>query len=74
MELYAKKYDKGDLNWLHKAISNLKAFLLGTYHGRCQQLQAYLGEFCFRFNRRKTGNQIFSRLARAVAASCVQLC
>ena len=73
VELDAKKYEPGDLHWLHKAISNLKAFLLGTYHGRCTQLQSYLDEFCFRFNRRKTGDQIFLRLARAVAASCVQL-
>ena len=71
--LDAKKYETGCLHWLHKAISNLKALLLGTYHGRCTQLQAYLDEFCFRFNRRKTGNQIFMRLARAVAASCAQL-
>ncbi len=70
----AKKYEPGNLHWLHKAISNLKAFLLGTYHGRCTQLQAYLDEFCFRFNRRKTGDQIFLRLARAVAASCALLC
>ena len=73
VELDAKKYEPGDLRWLHKAISNLKAFLLGTYHGRCTQLQSYLDEFCFRFNRRKTGDQIFLRLARTVAASCVQL-
>ena len=72
--LDAKKYEPGNLHWLHKAISNLKAFLLGTYHGRCTQLQAYLEEFCFRFNRRKTGNQIFMRLARAVATSCALLC
>ena len=71
--LDAKKYEPGDLHWLHKAISNLKAFLLGTYHGRCTQLQAYLNEFCFRFNRRKNGDQIFLRLTRAVAASCAQL-
>ena len=31
VELDAKKYEPGDLHWLHKAISNLKAFLLGTY-------------------------------------------
>ena len=73
VELDAKKYEPGDLHWLHKAISNLKAFLLGTYHSRCTQLQAYLDEFCFRFNRRKTGDQIFSCLARAVATSCGQL-
>lgn len=72
--LDAKKYETGDLHWLHKAISNLKAFLLGTYHGRCQQLQEYLDEFCFRFNRRKTEDQIFMRLARAVATSCGLLC
>ena len=73
VELDAKKYEPGDLHWLHKAISNLKAFLLGTYHGRCTQLQSYLDEFCFRFNRRKTGDQIFIRLTRAVAASSAQL-
>ena len=28
----------------------------------------------YRFNRRKTGDQIFMRLARAVAASCALLC
>ena len=72
--LDAKKYETGDLHWLHKAISNLKAFLLGTYHGRCTQLQAYLDEFCFRFNRRNTSDQIFMRLTRAVATSCGLLC
>ena len=72
--LDAKKYETGDLHWLHKTISNLKAFLLGTYHGCCQQLQAYLDEFCFRFNRRKNGDQIFIRLTRAVATSCGLLC
>ena len=72
--LDAKKHETGDLHWLHKAISNLKAFLLGTYHGRCQQLQAYLDEFCFRFNCRNTSNQIFMRLTRAVATACGLLC
>ena len=28
----------------------------------------------YRFNRRKTGDQIFMRLARAIAASCALLC
>ena len=72
--LDAKKNEPGDLHWLHKASSNLKAFLLGTYHGRCTQLQSYLDEFCFRFNRRKTGDQIFIRLTRAAATSCGLLC
>ena len=73
VELDAQRYEAGDLHWLHKAISNLKAFLLGTYHGRCTKRQAYLDEFCFRFNRRMTGNQIFLRLTRAVAISCGML-
>ena len=70
VEVMPKKYQAGDLHWLHKAISNLKTFLMGTYHGRCTNLQAYLDEYCFRFNRRMTGEQIFLRLVRAVATSC----
>ena len=70
VELSAKKYETDDLHWLHKAISNLKTFLLGTYHGRCTKLQAYLDEYCFRFNRRMTGDQIFLRLTRAATTSC----
>ena len=70
VELEPKKYEVGDLPWLHKAISNLKAFLVGTYHGRITKLQAYLDEFCFRFNRRMTGDQIFLRLTRAIVTSC----
>lgn len=69
-----KLYEVGDLHWLHTAISNFKALLLGTYHGRCVHLQSYLDEFCFRFNRRNTGNQLFFRLTRAVATSCALLC
>ena len=73
IELSSKKYETNDLHWVHKAISNLKALLLGTYHGRCSKLQSYLDEFCFRFNRRFTGNQIFLRLTRAIATSCCLL-
>lgn len=69
----AKVYDyaSGDLMCLHKALSNLKAFLTGTYHGRCEQLQSYLDEYCFRFNRRRSPDQLFARLARAVAVSAL---
>ena len=56
VNLGVKKYEAGYLHWLHKVISNLKTFLLGTYHGCCTDLQAYLDRFCFRFNRRKTGD------------------
>lgn len=74
VELHYISYEVGDLRWLHTAISNFKAFLLGTYHGRCVHLQSYMDEFCFRFNRRGTGNQLFLRLTRAVATSCALLC
>ena len=69
-ELNAKRREPDDLHWLHKGISNPKTFLPGPYHGRCTNLRAYLDEYRFRFNRRMTGNQIFLRLTRAVAASC----
>lgn len=38
----------------HRAVSNMKTWLLGTHHGRVSQkhLQAYLNEFTFRYNRR----------------------
>lgn len=69
----AAKYEVGDLAWVHTAIGNFKAFLLGTYHGSCGDYQPYLDEFCFRFNRRFHPAELFSRLSRAVAASCVML-
>ncbi len=39
----------------HRAISNLKAWLLGTHRGvGADQLPVYLDEFVFRWNRRRT--------------------
>ena len=69
----ASNYEVGSLQWVHIAIGNLKTFLLGTYHGSCGNYQPYLDEFCFRFNRRFQPDQLFARLARAVATSCVRL-
>ena len=69
----AANYEVSSLKWVHIAIGNLKAFLLGTYHGSCGDYQPYLDEFCFRFNRRFQLDQLFTRLSRAVATSCVQL-
>jgi transposase-like protein len=44
-----------ELIHLHRVFSNLKTWLLGTHHGVSpQHLQAYLNEYTFRFNRRKT--------------------
>ena len=44
--------DSDMLHWLHMIVGNLKAFLLGTYHGNCNDcLQPFLDEFCYRFNK-----------------------
>jgi transposase-like protein len=42
-----------NLPHVHRIISNLKTWLMGTHHGRVerQRLQAYLNEYTFRFNR-----------------------
>lgn len=54
------------LPWVHIAIGNLKAFLLGTYHGvSSKYLQEYLNEFCYRFNRRDWEAQLPLRLLNA---------
>lgn len=51
------------LPWVHIAIGNLKAFLLGTFHGVSgNYLQEYLNEFCYRFNRREMEKEIPNRL------------
>ena len=51
-----EKQVKDALQHCHWAISNLKRWLLGTHHGavREKHLQAYLDEFAFRYNQRKT--------------------
>ena len=47
----------------HRVISNLKTWLMGTFHGGVQpkHLQAYLNEFTFRFNRRNLQGKAFNR-------------
>lgn len=48
---------------VHRVISNLKTWLKGTYRGVSErQLQAYLDEFVFRFNRRRTPMAAFQTL------------
>ena len=62
--------DSGALRWVHILISNVKSFLLGTYHGLGKKhLQRYFDEFAFRFNRRFWPQQLFPRLVSAVAVS-----
>jgi hypothetical protein len=51
------------LPWVHRVFANAKRWGLGVYHGlRRQHLQAYLDEFVFRFNRRRTPAAAFERL------------
>jgi transposase-like protein len=68
----AKAFYKEDeeefLKSLHKVISNVKAFIQGTFHGLgAPYIQSYFDEFCFRFNRRFNPNEIFDRLLNACA-------
>src|SRR3954453_7773709 len=51
------------LPWVHRVFANAKRWGLGVYQGlRRQHLQAYLDEFVFRFNRRRTPAAAFERL------------
>jgi len=55
----AEKY----LPRIHRAFGNLKTWLLGTHHGIGKKhMQAYLNEFAFRFNRRRTPKAAFQTL------------
>ena len=48
---------------IHRVFSNLKTWLLGTHHGVSpQHMQAYLNEYTFRFNRRKTPMAAFKTI------------
>lgn len=54
------------LKWVNMLTSNLKRFLLSTYHGVFPKYRkAYLAEFAYRFNRRYWPNQSFDRLLYA---------
>ena len=51
------------LKWVNTLTSNLKRFLLSTYHGvKPKYRKAYLEEFAYRFNRRYWPHQAFDRL------------
>lgn len=51
------------LKWANMLTSNLKRFLLSTYHGvHPQYRKAYIAEFAYRFNRRFWPEQAFDRL------------
>ena len=62
-ENFDKTDDKSSLKWLHIIISNVKAFINGTFHGlERDELQSYLDEFCYRFNRRHMPHLVFEKL------------
>jgi transposase-like protein len=70
-KIFDPKENPDHLHWLHTIISNLKAFIGGTYHGLDKKhLQRYLDEFSYRFNRRKFGGQLFNRLLSACIEGC----
>lgn len=57
------------LPWVHIAIANAKTLFADMYHGvKPEFLQEYLNEFCYKFNRRYFGEDLFSRLL-LIAAS-----
>lgn len=54
---------------IHRVFSNLKTWALGVYHGlRRKHLKAYLDEFTFRFNRRKSRHAAFATLLSIATA------
>lgn len=54
------------LPWVHKFISNAKAWLMGTHHrATTQYLESYLSEYTYRFNRRHDPDSLFHRALTA---------
>lgn len=61
---------KAHLKWVNTLTSNLKRFLLSTYHGVYPKYRkAYLAEFAYRFNRRYWPYESFDRLLYACVNS-----
>lgn len=56
------------LPWVHKFISNAKAWVVGTHHGiDSKYLGRYLAEYTYRFNRRHDPDSLFHRALTACA-------
>jgi transposase-like protein len=56
--------------WVHIAISNAKKKILGLHHSvKDIYMQNYLNEFCYKFNRRYFGINLFERLMVAAISS-----
>ena len=57
------------LPWVHIAIANAKTLFADMYHGvKPEFLQEYLNEFCYKFNRRYFGEDLFNRLVMIAAS------
>jgi hypothetical protein len=58
---------------VHRVAALVKRWLLGTHQGAVEadHLQAYLNEFCFRFNRRSSRSRglLFFRLMQLAAGA-----
>ncbi|CAK0760025.1 hypothetical protein CCP1ISM_9770001 [Azospirillaceae bacterium] len=51
------------LPWIHRLFALVKRWALGVYHGfRRKHVQAYLDEYCFRFNRRHWRKVSFDKM------------
>ena len=62
-EIYDPENEDSRLKWLHVLISNIKAEINGTFHGlRRIDLQSYLTEFEWRFNRRQIPDLMLPKL------------
>jgi transposase-like protein/DNA-directed RNA polymerase subunit RPC12/RpoP len=62
-QVIPKKETGKILPWVHIAISNAKRMLLDIFHDiKPEYLQNYLNEFCYKFNRRYFGENLFDRL------------
>ncbi len=58
------------LKQMHHVISNAKAFVLGTFHGLAKpELQSYLDEYSYRFNRRNMRHLMFDKLLASILAT-----
>jgi len=52
-----------DTNWVNVLVGNLRTNLHGTFHGiGDKNLQRFLDEYCFKFNRREKPQEIFETL------------
>jgi transposase-like protein len=50
-----------NFNQLHRCIMMIKSYIRGTYHS-VSDLQSYLDEYCYRYNRHRMKNGIFENL------------